>query len=378
MQKAITVFLDETPWFQITVTPGQTIEDIKSTFGQNRDLRLKMFIGDNEYPVMETSQYNKEKINPIWNSLDKARIVATRKHITRVWTKIPDIDKKILISLNPRELANVCLVDNYIANLCRNKNFWRNKIARDFPLRGKFIYTDEYRKLYQEDPQSLYKKINEQSKMIVLSADSYPALAEAIQEDDLSPKHPNMITEAIRPDLNKLLLLRGDVIYLEWLYENRNNGKFLWDGEKVVNLLYDYSVDEYGTVPSVFTFPEFPLDHFFNTIDHNNIIWLSPQTQQELQRNFKFETFEGTNDVVGNVELFNLRGSSIITDNFGIKYRVKFYVDDLVYGVTSDERVRDAVFKIQYLDIDDASIHPAEEEGADKQFNTLLRLPNDE
>ena len=366
MQKSIPVYLDETPWFAITVTKGQTIGDLKKVFGYNRDLRLQMLVNNQDYPVMATSQYNKESIDPVWN--DQIQIVATRKHIQRVWSRDPNTDKLILMNFSPSDLFNVCLTNNYVANLCRDKNFWRNKIARDFPLRGKFIYYDQYRSLYQNDPQQLYSIINQKSKIVTLEEDDYIDLANKIPEDDdLSDVDTNLITEAISMKLDKLPLLRGDVIFLEWMGEDRNIGKILWDGEQVVTLNTD--IDDYGAVDPEFTFPEFPLNHFFHSIDHNNIIWLSDQTLQELRQNYREEIPDpGNREMMRNMGLSGLYASSVITDNFGTKYRVRFFFD----GKAKDfdpKTFKEEIFWRGYLDIDDANIENVQEDGITKQFD---------
>ena len=386
MAKNIPVYLDETPWFALSVSKGQTIGDIKLVFGNDRTLRLKMFIGNDEYPVMATSQYNKEKIDPLWENLDRIKIIATRKHIERVLTKDPNLDKMILMNLSPEELSKMCSLDNYIANLCRDKNFWRNKINQDFPLRRK-IHDDFHKNLYKEDPRELYKIINQRSKIFDLGkwSDSNPWYLGTL--DELTGKYADAdfdietgvmeeITEYIRRGIDRMPLLRGDVIYFSWMGDYRNDGKVMWDGEKAVNLSFD--IDEYGSVPREFTFPEFPLDHFFDSIVHNNIIWLSDRTIQELHRNYRSEVPNQDNDtVVGNVILSDLRASSIITDNFGTKYRVKFFADIPEAQKVTDEQFRKAVFERKYVDVDDQIIDSAEEEGADKQFNVLVFIPDD-
>lgn len=131
MQKSIPVYLDESSWFLIMVTKNQTIGDIKKVFEKHPDLRLKMFVNNNEYPVMETSQYNDNFIEPLWN--DQIQIVATRKHIERIWSKDPNVDKLILMNLNPQELLSTCLTNNYVANLCRDKYFFQRKLQKDYP-----------------------------------------------------------------------------------------------------------------------------------------------------------------------------------------------------------------------------------------------------
>ena len=203
-----------------------------------------------------------------------------------MFSGVKDVDKMILLKLDIESLRNVCQVNKYAAEICNDKNFWRNKIAKDFPLRGKFIWYTPYRDLYKNSPKQLYEIINRKSKIVSLNKKKYPALAKKFQDDfgGLSDKDLRLINEKILPDLKKLPLLRGDVIHFEWIGKYRNSGKLMWTGEKAVELYSE--LDDYGTVTEDFAFPEFPIDHFYESIDHNNLIWISPEKVQEIIKNF--------------------------------------------------------------------------------------------
>ena len=206
----------------------------------------------------------------------------------RTFTKVRDLDMKILAELSYKELVNKCSVNKYVADLCQDNNLWRNKIAKDFPLRGKFVWFADYRDMYQNDPRQLYEIINKKSKIVELSGEDFPEMAARIQEDEVSEEDLQWMTDQIIPHLSDLPLLRGDVFHLEWQEEYRNSGKFIWDGEKVLEL--DGALDDYGAVPKEFSFPEFPIDHFYESIDHNNLIWIAPNKVQEIIKNFNEET----------------------------------------------------------------------------------------
>ena len=205
----------------------------------------------------------------------------------RTFTKVRDLDMKILAELSYKELVSKCSVNKYVADLCQDNNLWRNKIAKDFPLR-EFVWFADYRDMYQNDPRQLYEIINKRSKIVELTAEDFPEMAERIQEDQVSEEDLQFMTDQIIPHLSDLPLLRGDVIQLEWQGEYRNSGKFIWDGEKVLQL--DGHLDTYGSVPKELSFPEFPIDHFYGAIDHNNIIWISPRSIEEIVKNFDEET----------------------------------------------------------------------------------------
>ena len=75
--------------------------------------------------------------------------------------------------------------------------------------------------------------------------------------------------EIVIPDL-----VRGDAIRIKSFPESpdgwyRNEGLFLVD-DGIVPL--DNKIDEYGHVPENLFYPEFPIDYWFDTVEHNNLV----------------------------------------------------------------------------------------------------------
>lgn len=70
-------------------------------------------------------------------------------------------------------------------------------------------------------------------------------------------------------------LVRGDTIRVKAYPEDpnqwyRNQGLFFVEVDRVI--LPAFSLDDYGHVPSNFFWPEFSLDYWFETVDHNHIV----------------------------------------------------------------------------------------------------------
>lgn len=99
-----------------------------------------------------------------------------------------------------------------------------------------------------------------------------------ITEDEV-PLEVDEFTEEDLLEVGRLLGARtaqfkpGDVIHLATSGNYRNDGRIVWNGRRFIDL--DYDVDDYGSAPSEYTFPEYPLDHFYDSIDHNYIIHLT-------------------------------------------------------------------------------------------------------
>ena len=66
-------------------------------------------------------------------------------------TGIPDVDINILANLDDKDLFNACLVDNYIASLCRSDQLWYDKVQHRFVGAEKYKSAEkEWRKYYME------------------------------------------------------------------------------------------------------------------------------------------------------------------------------------------------------------------------------------
>jgi hypothetical protein len=74
------------------------------------------------------------------------------------FTKIKDLDIKILLELDYEEVLIVGKVNKYFRKLCKDSNLWRNKLEKDFPkfLQIMILY-DIYKNFYINDPRILYE-----------------------------------------------------------------------------------------------------------------------------------------------------------------------------------------------------------------------------
>jgi len=234
--------------------------------------------------------------------------------------RIKDIEFQICVRLSCKDLSNLSLVNRYYRDLYHNKDFWRQKIDRDFRTnfrdelspssredfredlspssRNKFYY-EEYLNLYKDNPKTLYRIINRPSKYVFLKTFSYST-------------NQNLDMEAVNEEIKKRLwnlpLLVGDVINLVGEYYPEynsdddpyddssnddyyeNNRKVIWTGERAIRLSNE--VTEYGNLPRIFTFPTFPLKHFEETIHSSNLIWLSPEIIDWLKKKLSLPFIE--------------------------------------------------------------------------------------
>lgn len=197
-----------------------------------------------------------------------------------------------------------------------SKYFWNAKIKKD--------YSSRLPLKYDESNHEMYKLLSQKSKYINLTRDKDEYLYYYTTEDEINIEF-NLdledefdVADAINDYFDNIEhlpwpILKGDVFRLDWISGYRNNGKYIWDGTKAVAL--DYFPDDYGNIPRKFTFPEFPLDHFINTIDHNHYIWLSESSIKEAIQNYN-----------------PITKTSYVTDQFGDTFNIYVYENDVEFS----------------------------------------------
>ena len=92
----------------------------------------------------------------------------------------------------------------------------------------------------------------------------------------------------------KSFMTRGQVIHFG-NDDYRNNNKMIFNGEKLEHLYF--KIDDYGSVPPEYVVGdkdgEFNIGDFRNTIDHNNINWLSSDKLKEIELYVKDNEIKG-------------------------------------------------------------------------------------
>jgi hypothetical protein len=222
---------------------------------------------------------------------------------------IKDLNLYFLSKLEAKDIIKLQLINKSFYNLCNDKNLWRNKILEVFPnrcitnlnnLNKEERETENEVKenqtsdphatyLYISNPKHLYFLFCRKSKVISLTMEeidtdsiSYKSSFDTLTEKlEWERKFCQIINTGVEFLLRRNIdILRGDVIYLSRIPAYRNDGKALWDGQKAI--LLNYTADMYGSVSEEFSYPEFPLNHFHDSITHNKIIYLSIYTVAKI------------------------------------------------------------------------------------------------
>jgi len=194
------------------------------------------------------------------------------------FTQVKDLDSVILLKLSYSDLLEALLTTPRLAN---DASFWRNKLAKDFPLRSKYLVYPEHIEMKRKNPRKLYEIIMQKAKVIeyFIRKDGF----EEMEEMEFLEKYGQKFSEeaTIYP------LLRGDLVHVKEFGDYRNDGIFIWDGQKLLAL--DYKYDDYGAWSKEISFPGFDWNHYLWMNGHNNILWLSPEKVEEAIRNFDEE-----------------------------------------------------------------------------------------
>jgi len=209
----------------------------------------------------------------------------------------------ILKHLNYKDLEQLCELDKNINEFCnkKEKEIWNYMLNRDFPIRSKG------KGLNKINRKHLYYILIQKSKIIKIEKEDAPNVfalfpsrvkdEETNDEENYGSLYNGSVNEyamnVLQADIDNLIendkvILAGDIIYFSWVIGYRNCGKFIWNGKHILEL--DSEIDEYGSVPSNFRFPEYPLNHFHDSITHNYIIWLTKPIIQEIINNYNEET----------------------------------------------------------------------------------------
>ena len=105
-----------------------------------------------------------------------------------------------------------------------------------------------------------------------------------LRGDELIKKLTAYIKKQIRLNNDEFVgINKGDTVILESDAGYRNEGVYMWNGTKVIALYTE--VDDYGSVPPEIEIAQdndFTPDSWVNLIDHNAIIWFSPELRNMM------------------------------------------------------------------------------------------------
>lgn len=216
-----------------------------------------------------------------------------------------DILFKVVENLNYKDLTQLCSTDVKIHDYCQRKAIplWQYMVKRDFPNRHEGLGLD---KLYSKNPKELYQLLLKRSKVITIYVENSD-----LDTLDLTFNVENLIE-------NGLVILPGDII-------KADDRKYIWDGFNVLSLGYESKYDETGYVPSSFAYPDYPVDHFFDAIDHNYIFWIREDIAKQFHKDLKDNKITLYDDIL---------------DQYAVLDFIKEDFDDVYYTIDEDDIIK--------------------------------------
>ena len=191
-----------------------------------------------------------------------------------------EIWNHILLDLNCKTAKSICSSSQQLNKLCENNDIIEKIKMKGFP-----------RKSGHCDAFDVSKIIPEKYDISKMNSNEYENY-----EYEENPYHLSEYRDLILDKLYKLNfdLVRGDLICFEGLDVDRNEGIYIFDGCKIIDL--DHEIDDYGALPSEFTVINnaVPFDYWqdrneskyienesIRGIDHNDIVWFDARSVKD-------------------------------------------------------------------------------------------------
>lgn len=181
-----------------------------------------------------------------------------------------DIILSIASWLDATDVVHYGSVDTQHYAVLFSNSIWKPLFLSEYDYLAENSLPDKFPTWY-----SYYKHITKKIKELYKRATVYEI------ESWLRDEHGNELRQetydyeeewmekinSILPHLGKHFQ-RGDIIHFEQFDSYRNDGKYIYDGKKLIQLDTDY--DDYGQVPEEFKVPqEFPPEYWQLSIEHN-------------------------------------------------------------------------------------------------------------
>ncbi len=99
--------------------------------------------------------------------------------------KLPkDLKRRLALELSPSDLIRFCVSEKKMyEDICNSKEFWREKIARDFP--EVFTYFQRHKMILSNPKKTYIRKFTEVSKLIDEFLKAYPENIRAVLYNDI-------------------------------------------------------------------------------------------------------------------------------------------------------------------------------------------------
>lgn len=163
---------------------------------------------------------------------------------------VDDAIQLILHKINYTDLSSFACISKRFMIVCSSEKHFKQRVELEYPVfkKAEHLTNKDFYKMLKLFENSKAKMYEISSKVFSWSDYGLDYYYNELEDFDL-----NMLTAKILPYLTqqKITLKRGDLIHLESESEYRNDGKYIFDGDKFTHLNFDYN--DYGELPLEYT-----------------------------------------------------------------------------------------------------------------------------
>ena len=164
---------------------------------------------------------NRNNIKNILRYLDKLQDDQGNDHYEIIFTRVKDVDVKILLDLNDYELNKICQTNKYINTLCNDDYFWKFKLDKlismelfptDLRNKGKEIYIN-FKKYFDEKKAHSCIPFTEEAKFIYIAnwatVNNYPSVLDLLIKLKHFPGQSRVNMAALKGNIEVLNVLKN-------------------------------------------------------------------------------------------------------------------------------------------------------------------------
>ena len=143
-----------------------------------------------------------------------------------------DVLSQLLSFVPYKNLVNICKTHKKFALICSSEQFYRQRIEREYPN-----FTKANHLTFEQFYKMLKRYESNEARMFEIPESVYSSTFN-FDYDDM----PNMtkLNDIVLPYAKENFPVRqGDLIHLESEGSYRNDGKYIYDGEKFIELEFD-------------------------------------------------------------------------------------------------------------------------------------------
>lgn len=205
-----------------------------------------------------------------------------------------DVISTIIGNVPLTSLPNLASTSQHFRRISHSPEHFYQRLQLMYPMEHPKITKNLTAEQKYKLTRMLLRFENTKAQLIEIPKDVFSWFSQGgLPEDhDIYDEDLSILNSYVLQYLNHLQtpIYRGDIIHLESEGEYRNDGKYLFDGQTLVQL--DYDGDDYGAIPPEYEILDdnltFSSTYWKDVISHNGMVYFNaPKYEQQLLANLK-------------------------------------------------------------------------------------------